>query len=72
MAILELFLQDPRVDTLPPDLVVHACHNSESAELLRRLLRDPRCDPTAQNNAPLRHVCENWNFKAIEILLQDT
>lgn len=73
--ILDLLLKDSRVDPLyhkedqTPLLEMAFYHNQ--AVSARRLLSDPRIDPTVNNNTPIREAAISGNLEIVNLLLSD-
>jgi hypothetical protein len=73
-AILSFALRDPRpFDAADDDSLALrvAAERTDDAALLRRLLEDPRVDPSAKANEALASTIKNGNLAAVDVLLGD-
>lgn len=73
--IAEWMFQDARISTvpyndIPNECMKNACMNNKIAQV-KRMLQDPRVDPTINDNLPLRKAVNHGNHKVTELLLQD-
>ena len=71
-AVVQLLLQDPRVDPAAQDneAIRYASIDGHSA-VVELLLQDPRIDPAAEDNTAIRFASLNGHSEVVELLLQD-
>jgi hypothetical protein len=72
LAVVERFLQDPRLD--PSDesnLAIKLASSDGSLEVVTLLLQDSRVDPSAQYNWSIQRASSNGHLAVVERLLQD-
>lgn len=71
-SVVELFLQDPRVDPSVENnyAIQLACQEGYISTVIA-LLKDPRVDPSVENNAALSLAIENDYIDIVELLLDD-
>ena len=71
--MIELLLQDPRIDPSARDNYAIGCailHNHD--KVVELLLQDFRVEPSAPNNKAIILSTEKWsNLKNVEVLIQD-
>ena len=70
--VIELLLQDPRVDPSTENnfAIIHSAWTGR-VKVVELLLQDPRVDPSVHNNIVIRYFIKNNHTKVVELILQD-
>lgn len=68
LAVLDLLLKDPRID---PNSLLPLIGASKHPEAVKRLLADPRFNPTINYNQALNSACALNNLPVIQLFLAD-
>jgi ankyrin repeat protein len=69
--IVQLLLQDPRVDPSANEAIQIASEYGYF-EIVRSLLQESRVDPSDQNNIAIQRAIQNGNSEVVRILLEDS